>query len=521
MTAEPADPPPPVAPPPEEEPPIALPRRRWRVLALVALTVLVLVLVRALPSGRDTTPPPQTALGLVPADALVVVHASTDRRRDPVAALARTVGRFGSWPALRDRLLDGLTPEGCPPLRAVGREAVLALVPTGRGRAGSLILVDAPIDGHGHGRAAEAEARRCGRHEVRRLGRFLAIGTPTAVAAAVALHERRPGERSFVRRRTFAALSDGLPADRVVDAWFTTAGLRRVVAPQGGLLGAMATLLDRPDLEGVVLALTPDRDGARIVVRSRGARPGRAPASPTAPAAPAGALGDLVTPDPVGAVQRLLAITGDREAATLVRRLTTYVTARTTGADGSSRLRRDVLDALRGPSELVLTAGGRRTAAAMAVVVPVTDGARAGRALRALHAHVAGLAGSPVRARRVAGRPSWSVRLGPDRWLGYLVDGNRVIAWSRPSAARAVLRQGRRLGDVEAYRRTTGADEKSVMSVGFLDFRQLLRAAERSGLAARPEYVAVRGDLARVRAVGMVSRASGGDTTASIDLWIP
>jgi hypothetical protein len=59
------------------------------------------------------------------------------------------------------------------------------------------------------------------------------------------------------------------------------------------------------------------------------------------------------------------------------------------------------------------------------------------------------------------------------------------------------------------------------MSIGFLDFSQLLRIAERTGLATLPEYRSARSDLARVRAVGMVSRAQGGETTAEIDLWIP
>jgi hypothetical protein len=74
---------------------------------------------------------------------------------------------------------------------------------------------------------------------------------------------------------------------------------------------------------------------------------------------------------------------------------------------------------------------------------------------------------------------------------------------------------------VDGFGRTTATGGKPVMSIGFLDFQRLLRVVGAPGLADRPAYAAVEGDLAAIRAVGMVSRASGGDTTASIDLWIP
>ena len=41
-----------------------------------------------------------------------------------------------------------------------------------------------------------------------------------------------------------------LPADRVADGWLSADGVRRLLAPQGGLLGAVGTLVDQADAEG-------------------------------------------------------------------------------------------------------------------------------------------------------------------------------------------------------------------------------------------------------------------------------
>ena len=60
----------------------------------------------------------------------------------------------------------------------------------------------------------------------------------------------------------------GLPADRVADAWASADGVRRLLAPQGGVLGAAGVLLDQPGLKGAGVGLVAHDKGARIVVRS-------------------------------------------------------------------------------------------------------------------------------------------------------------------------------------------------------------------------------------------------------------
>jgi hypothetical protein len=60
-----------------------------------------------------------------------------------------------------------------------------------------------------------------------------------------------------------------------------------------------------------------------------------------------------------------------------------------------------------------------------------------------------------------------------------------------------------------------------VTSVVFLDFSQLLRLGEQTGLNDSRAYLAVKADLAKVRSVGASSTGSGEDTTTEIRISIP
>jgi hypothetical protein len=62
---------------------------------------------------------------------------------------------------------------------------------------------------------------------------------------------------------------------------------------------------------------------------------------------------------------------------------------------------------------------------------------------------------------------------------------------------------------------------KSVGSLVFLDFNQLLRLGEQTGLDESREYQSVRDDLQRIRAVGSTAIPGTGESTAEILLQIP
>ncbi len=54
----------------------------------------------------------------------------------------------------------------------------------------------------------------------------------------------------------------------MLDAYASLAGVRRLLSPQGGLVGALGNLLYQPALEGVAMAVSPTAGGARIQVHS-------------------------------------------------------------------------------------------------------------------------------------------------------------------------------------------------------------------------------------------------------------
>jgi hypothetical protein len=99
------------------------------------------------------------------------------------------------------------------------------------------------------------------------------------------------------------------------------------------------------------------------------------------------------------------------------------------------------------------------------------------------------------------------------------VNGKLVLSTS-PSGVAAVRRGGGLAGE-NAFRRVVSGPGRAVSAVGFLDFDQLLKLAERTGLNDSQAYQAVRADLAQLRAVGFSSSGTGGDTTAEIRFDIP
>ena len=54
----------------------------------------------------------------------------------------------------------------------------------------------------------------------------------------------------------------------MLDAYVSAAGVRRLLIPWGGALGALGSLLYRPELTGLTISLSPSGEGARIRVHS-------------------------------------------------------------------------------------------------------------------------------------------------------------------------------------------------------------------------------------------------------------
>jgi len=481
-------------PPEAPEPPsrLALTDRGRRVAlgagALVAVVVVAAVLLLA--GGGDGAtmgaPPASAAAALVPADALIYVHLSTDRDRSETRAAAKVAGAFPSWSKLRDGIVSRLQAPGCDLATTALKtadEAALAIFDAGGGsRANSLVLVDTGKQHPG------ARQRGCGTLSSTYVGRFLAIGQPESLALAAKL-DKAGGRGSLAQAAGPKRMFAKLPPGRVADGWLSADGVRRLLAPQGGLLGAAGTLFDQATLKGAAFGLTAAGDHAELTVESQldpspatgsaKAGTGFKPFHPTlASAVPAGAMAYLGVSNLAPALQRLLAAAGAGSAA-----LKPLV--------GS--LGKPLSKVFPGEVAIILTSAA--PAPVLTLLAATEDEAGARRAL----------AGLPAAVRR---------RLTSAVWDG------KVAVSTDPKGIASVKARGKHLTDLAKWQKSVGNHPELVSSLLFLDFSRLLTLGEQTGLSASSAYRSAKADLQKVRAIGASTSGSSSESTAEISLLI-
>lgn len=525
-------------------------RRRALVLVAAGLAVLVVAVLLLRSCGGDS-PPAEGAARFVPARVLAWVHVSTDRGRDGVQRAVGLAKRFPSYGRLQDRLLARLA-SGAQPVRYerdlapwLGGEVGLALLDTTGQTAGTLIVA-AVAD-----RAkADAYLRRAGQSStatyrgvvIRRFGTvastitggYLLIGQESVLRSVI---DSRHGQgKTLAADGTYRRAMRGLPAGRAADAYLTPGGVRRLLQPQGGVLGVAGVLLDQPALAGAGVALTAQGGDARLTVHSirdpRLAR-GRPPT-----------FGSF-TPSLTGAVPKnVMAYVGISQLDKAARRILSISAAtgaagariqqllRTRAQDFSRRtgvnVERDVLPLFRGEVALSLTAS--LPSPYLTVIARTSDEARTRTALGKLQAPLVQLflpqTAQPGQAPTFAERDigggvqAFSLDLAPGVQINYAVfDGKLVISTSL-EGVRAVKRGRGSLTDNGSYQATLGSHPKRVTSLVFLDFSQLLGLGERTGLNANRSYLAVRNDLRRIRALGASTSGGGTESTTELRLQI-
>lgn len=486
---------------------------RPRLIALVAAVVLLVVaLVLVLGAGDDKAggPPAALATRLVPADALVYVHLSTDTGRGGTAAAERLAQAFPGYDALRRSLVKRLSAPGCPVAADAlknGREAAIALIDTGAGAAGSLVYVDT-------GNTDKQPERTCGAVQTGKFGRLLVIGQPQTIVLArqLAAGKGKPLAADPAYRRTLAQL----PPDRVADAWATADGVDRLLTPQGGVLGVAGSLLRRPGVTATAAAVTAAKSGARVVLRSlRDAAPQAATTGfgsfvPTIQdEVPDDVMGFLAVKGISGAAAQLLGLTGLRAPGlgALLARAASDLRPLARLFDG----------------EVGVTVTPATPAPILTLVTRAADPAAAARTLGALRPKIARLL-----ARSPDDIPAWKAirdtyRLRPAAGLelDYGLVGDLIVVSTRQSGITGVRNRKVRLPATDAWRAAVGKTSNPVSSLGFLDFNQLLRLGEQTGLDKNRAYLAAKDDLQKLRSVGVRSSTEGDESTVELFLSFP
>jgi hypothetical protein len=503
--------------------------RRRRLIALAAAVLIVAAVAAGvvLAAGGGSSGPPiaTDAAKLVPSTALVYVNLSTDGDRDQVRR-ARTLGTgFSSYASLRDSILSQLVVGADSKAVSdwLGGEAALALTTGASGSAGSLVLLS--VDDLAKAKAFVAKGAkasgpsktyqgvtlsRYGAVYAAFLGRFLVLGQELSLHQAIDLQQGRG--TALTADATFRRTSEKLPTDRVADAYATADGLRRLLAPSGGVLGWVGVLLDRPGLKGAALSLRAAGSGAQVEIRSDiPGHHGAAYDPKLLDAIPKSAMAVYDTTGLDQSATRLLAGAGTTQLADLLVQF-----QKALGTAGVKEIRTDVIDLLRSEGVVALLPG--IPAPTALVVARAKDEARTKAALTRLSATLPKLLKGAKVSTSADGVTT--VKSSAAEFDLAVIDGNIVLSTSAKGIAAARAPNGG-ITKSDAFAAAVGNTANPVSSVVFLDFSQLLSLAEQTGLNDSRAYLAVKADLHKLRAVGAVSSGAGEDTTTEIRIQTP
>jgi hypothetical protein len=545
-----------------ESPPKRFDKRLVAILSVAMAGLAALAVGIAVGLRAPEAPPATGAAALVPSDALAYIHLSTDPTRPAVKPALRLAGRFPDAPTLiaglNNRLGEILSPPGAPvgtfdfdrDVRPwLGKEAAFALLNTPSTTAGSLIVLDVRSRPR-----AQAFLDRSGATPVRVyrgvtelryrpgtvlafVGHYLALGQRSSVKSAI--DAARGSSRSLQGNPAYQSAASAEPADRVLDAYISAAGLRRVLAPRGGVLRALATLLLKPAVEGTTISLAAARGGARVTVHSALDPTLARLSGPPAPLFTPALTSLLPARSPL-----VLDVKGLSRSAPTV--LAATASAGIAGRIGPLLHRLGTALVSEGVDvHKAVSLFSGETAVAMAPPAPSSNGASRGSALvivtRTAHQEatrqlLASLQGplaqlfpppstGPGQAAewsdvQVAGVNVHQLSIAPGLQLDYAVFRGLVVVSTSLRGLGDVARHARSLAHQPAYRAALGAAPDRVTSLLFLDFSQLLSLGEQMGLTRSPRLSALRPDLEKIQATGLASTRGEADTTAELFLQI-
>lgn len=515
--------------------------------AVVAAVAIALAGGGSSPAGGHGSSP----ASIVPADALAYVDVTLDRGRPAVARALKVAARLPDYPLaggaaltrLSALIAGGATVDYGRQIRPwLGGEVALALLDTTTSTAGSLLALDVSnvararsfVRGAGATAIGSAQGttilRYASGNELAFIGHFLVIGQDASVRAAIATaagsRSALAGDASY--RRAIA----GEGADRVLDAYASLAGVRRVLADQSGAIGALGSLLYSPALEGVAVAVSPSPAGFAVRIHSAldpslvdvNAAPDQ-PFTPTLDGVlPTGAslLLDVSGLDRV-APQVLDAGTSAGVAGDigpLLRRLGT--TLHSEGVDVS-----DIVSIFHHETAVALVPHG--SSPTLVIVARTPDQARTTRELAELEVPLAQLFSPAIKGsqsapvfndRTVAGVSAHQLVLAAGLQLDYAVFRGLVVISTSLQGISAVAQHAPTLAADPAFRAVLGARTGQVTSLAYADPAQLLSLGSSTGLTGSRTFSAIEADLKQIGAIGLTSTRGSDQSTSQLQIEV-
>jgi hypothetical protein len=521
-------------------------RRRWTavVVLLAALVVAGVAVAMSGGSGSPVTASGTTAV--IPGDALAYVGVSLDRGSPAVRQALTVANRLPNF-ALGGGSLLGRFDEVLAGGRAVdyssqvapwiGHDAGLALLNTTTSTAGSLVIAEVS-----HRAAAQRFLRAEGARPdgsyrntpllrypdggvVALIGSDLVVGQGASLRAALDTAAGASPSLTGVAayRRAAAAASP----DSVLTAYASPSGVRRVLAGQGGVLGALGGLLSEPSLQGVGLSLAPTAQGARITIHSMlgAGAPAGGTFSPTLQRViPAGAALML---DVDGLDRALPQVLGAGSATGLTAGLGPLLSQLGTALTHAGVDVPGLVSQFSGQSAVAIVGAGRTPA--LVVVSALTDPARAQAAFGQFQRAMARLvptsggrsaARSVFHTETVDGVTVHAFQLTPTLALDYALLHGMVVVATNPQGIAAVARPHRSLAADPAFTAALSAHPARVTSLVYANLGRLL-ADEAPALSASGSSLArLLPDLERIGAVGVTSTRGAGVATTTLTVQV-
>jgi hypothetical protein len=509
-------------------------------VALLGAAVGFVLLATVLIGGAGG--PATGAAAIVPGDALAYVHVSTDRGRAEVNQALAIARRFPSFPLASAALLTRVgvgTPD--PQLsKWLGRDAAFAQLDTGplivlglsNATAAGRALMSSGAVKAGAYRGEEILRGPTGLEAAFVKRDYAVFGNDATVRAAI--DTASSSRAALPENPGYRRAASGEPADRVLDAYISASGVRRLLQGRPGIAGAVAALLSQSTLTGATLTASPQTHGFKVRVHTAfdagitGLNQG----------APSKFTPTLQRVIPAGAPV-MLDINGLDHAAP---QLLNAGTAAGVGASIGPLLSRlgaalsvegvnvpQVLSIFRGETAVAVSPGASGTPSLL-IVARTQDEERARQTLAELEQPLAHLfANSAIQAGQapllgdvqLGPRTVHQLKLAPGLQLDYAVSNGLVVIGTSLSAVNSVLTRTRAISANPTYKAVLPSHPAKVTSLVFLDFTQLLSIVEQSGLARGARFTALRPDFQMIRAAGLQSTSGEADSTAELFLQIP
>jgi hypothetical protein len=366
---------------------------------------------------------------------------------------------------------------------------------------------------------------------------YLVIGTASGVRAAIDVAAAKApslaGDTAYRR----AAANE--PAGRVLDAYASAAGVRRLLVAQGGLLGALGVLLYQPALSGVAVSLSAASPGAHVLIHSAldpslariGGSGTRSFTPSLAGQLPAGSTLALDVTGLARIAPRVLdaGTTGGIAGGLgpLLSRLGTALSA-----EGVNVAR--ILSIFGGETAVAIAPGATGRTPGLVIVARTPNEAATKAQLAELEVPLAQLLSPPASAsgsssggvepaftdRQIDGVTAHQLPVASGFQLDYAVFRGLVVVSTSLDGIAAVAADRHTLANQPGYKETLAGRPARVTSLLFLDFSQLLSLGEQTGLTRGARFAVLRADLDKVRAVGLTSTSGEADSTAELSLQI-